>query len=221
MRTAILIAPDRGVLSRLSRLSAEFGLAWVAAQDADTADLVVIDLAVPQAVEEVGRARKRWPCAVIAGYLDVPDPELWTAGQRAGADLVANRGALAVRLRPLLGAAGTGARTFPLLQQADLGGRLGLVGRVGDTPVGPVAVYQIDGEVCAVSDRCPHAGASLSGGELEHRIVTCPRHGSQFDVCTGERVRGPADTDIARFAVVVERGQVSLLLGTGSDLQEG
>ena len=78
--------------------------------------------------------------------------------------------------------------------------------------MGPVAVYQVDGAVCAIADRCPHAGALLSEGELDGRQVTCPRHGSQFDVRTGERMRGPADVDIATFPVVVTGGQVSIII---------
>lgn len=215
MTTAVLIATDRGVLARLSRLDAEFGLTWVGPDEvdrADGADLVVIDLADPDALDKVRAARERWPVATIAGYLDMPDPERWTAGQRAGCDLVANKGALAVRLRPVLAGAGSEGRTFPLLAEADLAGRLGLVGRVAETPVGPVAIYQVDGKVQVVGDRCPHAGAVLSEGELDQRIITCPGHGSQFDVCTGERLRGPADADIPRFRAVVADGQVSLLL---------
>ena len=210
--TAVLIAADRGIRARLSRLDAEFGLRWVDANDTGDADLVVIDLADPGALDEVRSARERWSTAVIAGYLTMPDPDLWTAGQRAGCDLVVNRGALAGRLRPLLSGVRAEGRTFPLLDEADLAGRLGLVGRIADTPVGPVAVYHVDGAVHVVADRCPHAGAVLSEGELDRRILTCPAHGSQFDVCTGERVRGPADSDIARFRVVVAGGQVSLLL---------
>lgn len=212
MPTAVLIGADDAVVARLSRLAAEFALDWVDAGAADAADLVVVDLAGPGAVEEVGRARRRWPGALIAGYLAVPDPDLWTAGQRAGCDVVANRGALGARLRPLLAAGGRAAHAYPLFDESDLAGRLGLVARIPDTPVGPVAVYQIDGSVYAAADRCPHAGALLSEGELEHRTITCPRHGSQFDVCTGERLRGPADTEIARYDVVVAGGQVALLL---------
>lgn len=212
MPVAVLIGSDEGVVARLARLAAEFGLEWVAAEAADPADLVVVDLAGPDAVDEVARMRRRWPAALIAGYLAVPDPELWTAGQRAGCDVVSNRGALGARLRPLLAEGGKAAHAYPVLDEADLAGRLGLVARVPDTPVGPVAIYQIDGAVYAAADRCPHAGAVLSEGELEHRTLTCPRHGSQFDVCTGERLRGPADTDIARYDVVVSGGQVSLLL---------
>jgi nitrite reductase/ring-hydroxylating ferredoxin subunit len=208
MRTAVSVGADRGLVQRLS---AEFGLSWVTADAAESADLVVIDLAAPRAVDEVGRARARWPTAVIAGYLSVPDPEIWIAGQRAGCDVVANRGSLTARLRPLLAGA-QGRRTFPVLSEADLAGRLGLVARIDQTPVGPVAVYQIGGAVYAVADRCPHAGALLSAGELDGRQVTCPGHGSQFDVCTGERTRGPADTDIATFPVVMAGGQVSIIL---------
>lgn len=197
---------------RLARLDTEFGFSWVATGSAEQADLVVIDLAASGAVDEVGILRRRWPAAIIAGYLAAPDPELWVAGQRAGCDLVANRGSLIARLRPLLAAGGSGRRTFPVLDEADLAGRLGLVTRVDPTPVGPVAVYQIDGVVHVVADRCPHAGALLSEGEVAGRQVTCPRHGSQFDVCTGERTRGPADTDIATFPVVVANGQVSIVV---------
>ncbi len=217
MRTSVLVGADRWIERRLGSLDAEFGLHWIAAESAESIDLLVVDLAVPGAVDEVRRARQRWPTAVIAGYLRVPDPDLWIAGQRAGCDLVANRGALTARLRPVLAGAETGRRTFPVLDEADLAGRLGLVARLDDTPLGPVAVYQIDGAVHAVADRCPHAGAPLSEGELSGRQITCPWHGSQFDVCTGERTRGPADTDIATFPVVIASGQVGIVVEKTSE----
>jgi len=211
MRTSVLIGEDRWIARRLASLDVDFGLRWVSTEAADSVDLVVVDLAAAGAIDEVRQARRRWPAAIIAGYLTMPDPDTWIAGQRAGCDLVANRGALTARLRPLLAGA-QGRRTFPVLSEADLAGRLGLVARIDQTPVGPVAVYQIGGAVYAVADRCPHAAALLSAGELDGRQVTCPGHGSQFDVCTGERTRGPADADIATFPVVVSGGQVSILL---------
>lgn len=212
MRTSVLIGEDRWIARRLASLDAEFGLRWVGEEAAESAELVVVDLGAPGAIDDVRQARERWPAAIIAGYLGMPDPETWVAGQRAGCDVVANRGSLTARLRPLLAGAQGGRRTFPVLDEADLAGRLGLVARVDDTPVGPVAVYQIDGTVHAVADRCPHAGAVLSEGELSGRQITCPRHGSQFDVCTGERTRGPADTAIATFPVVIANGQVAVIV---------
>ena len=41
----------------------------------------------------------------------------------------------------------------------------------------------------ALSNICSHMKGKLSKGTLEGKIVTCPRHGSQFDVTTGENVR--------------------------------
>jgi nitrite reductase/ring-hydroxylating ferredoxin subunit len=211
MRTAVLIGGDRAIMQRLGRLDTEFALRWISADDAESADVVVLDLEAPRALEEVSAARVRWPSAIVAGYLGAPDPDLWVSGQRAGCDLVANRGALVARLRKQL--ASPARRTFPVFDEGDLAGRLGLVARIDTTPVGPVAIYQIDGNVHVVADRCPHAGALLSEGELEHRQLTCPRHGSQFDVCTGERTRGPADSDIKTYQVVIGGGQVSIVLG--------
>ena len=34
----------------------------------------------------------------------------------------------------------------------------------------------------AVDNRCPHMNGELSRGKLEGTIVTCPGHGSQFDL---------------------------------------
>ena len=41
----------------------------------------------------------------------------------------------------------------------------------------------------AVNNRCPHLDASLSHGKLEGSIITCPSHGSQFDLNDGQVVR--------------------------------
>src|SRR4030042_7215888 len=41
----------------------------------------------------------------------------------------------------------------------------------------------------AIGNICPHMKGRLSRGTLDGSIVTCPRHGSQFDVRTGENIR--------------------------------
>ena len=41
----------------------------------------------------------------------------------------------------------------------------------------------------AVQNRCAHLGGDLSAGKLEGTIITCPRHGSQFDITDGHNVR--------------------------------
>jgi 3-phenylpropionate/trans-cinnamate dioxygenase ferredoxin subunit len=41
----------------------------------------------------------------------------------------------------------------------------------------------------AASSRCPHMHGDLAQGTLEGTVVTCPRHGSQFDISNGQVVR--------------------------------
>jgi 3-phenylpropionate/trans-cinnamate dioxygenase ferredoxin subunit len=55
-------------------------------------------------------------------------------------------------------------------------GRRILLARVGNI------YYAVDGI-------CPHMGARLSEGRLDGVVVSCPRHGSQFDLSDGHVVR--------------------------------
>jgi len=41
----------------------------------------------------------------------------------------------------------------------------------------------------AAESHCPHLGASLARGILHGSVITCPRHGSQFDLIDGHVVR--------------------------------
>jgi len=54
-----------------------------------------------------------------------------------------------------------------------------------------ILVVNCGGEYCAIGNKCTHRGGELSKGKLEGNIVTCPRHGSQFDVKTGKCIAGP------------------------------
>lgn len=73
--------------------------------------------------------------------------------------------------------------------------------------VGPrlVCLANVDGQVYAFDDDCPHIGGALDEGELEGCRLTCPVHLAQFDLCAGGRVvRGPARDDLVLFPVRVE-----------------
>ena len=109
---------------------------------------------------------------------------------------------------PPSGGSGPLGRSRAML--ADVAARLGVVVRVADTPVGPVALYQLDSRLIAACDACPHAGACLSDGPLDATVVTCPAHGSRFDLSNGERIRGPADHDLATYDVLIEGGRVCM-----------
>ena len=67
-----------------------------------------------------------------------------------------------------------------------------------------VAIANVDGTFHAFDDTCTHQGCSLAGGELEGTTVTCPCHGSQFDVRSGEVLEGPAEDPVMSWVVEVD-----------------
>lgn len=46
----------------------------------------------------------------------------------------------------------------------------------------------VQGTYFSIDDKCPHMGASLSEGSLNGFGITCPKHGSVFDVRTGKLI---------------------------------
>lgn len=48
-----------------------------------------------------------------------------------------------------------------------------------------IAVFNVDGDIYAIDDSCPHSGASLFGGRLEGYMLKCPAHGLSFDIRSG------------------------------------
>jgi nitrite reductase/ring-hydroxylating ferredoxin subunit len=170
--------------------------------------VVVLDAESAGAIELTRSLRDAHPEVVIAAHLGSPDRRLWEQIERAGADLVASRGAIGRSLRDLLAKLDL---HFALFDAAEIAGRLALIAAVEDSPVGPVAVYRTQGRLACVGDVCPHQGARLSQGSCEDNVVTCPAHGSQFDTTTGERLRGPADVPLKSYRVVEEAGRVWLL----------
>ena len=87
-------------------------------------------------------------------------------------------------------------------------------GRGVRVDIGPlqIAVFRIDDEVFALGDQCSHAKASLSEGEVFDGEVECPRHGSPFDLKTGEPQTLPATRPVPVFPIEVRDGEVYLIL---------
>ena len=54
-----------------------------------------------------------------------------------------------------------------------------------------IVVFKFEGGFYALRRWCTHLGGDLSLGTIEGKVVTCPRHGSQFDITTGKNLRGP------------------------------
>jgi len=82
--------------------------------------------------------------------------------------------------------------------------------RISDVPpgsvllAGDVAVFNVDGGFCATQAACTHRQGPLNEGTLDGSTVTCPWHGSQFNVCTGAVVRGPAKDPLKTYGVTID-----------------
>ena len=72
-----------------------------------------------------------------------------------------------------------------------------------------VALFNVDGQIHAIDGICSHAGGPLGEGELNGSVVTCPWHGWQFDVTSGQNVRSSSLRQCV-YQVKVEGGEILL-----------
>jgi len=77
-----------------------------------------------------------------------------------------------------------------------------------------VAVIRIGESVYVIGDRCSHANVSLGEGEVDVDACTveCPKHGSEFDLRTGEALTLPAVTPVPTYTAFVADGDVMVEL---------
>ncbi len=73
-----------------------------------------------------------------------------------------------------------------------------------------IAVFRIGDEVHAMDGLCPHAGGPIGTGTVRKGVVTCPWHGWQFDVRTGQHCQSSIQTTV--FETSVENGEVYITL---------
>jgi nitrite reductase/ring-hydroxylating ferredoxin subunit len=78
------------------------------------------------------------------------------------------------------------------------------------------------GDVCALAHTCTHLGGPLSEGSRDDDTITCPWHGSRFDLRTGAVIEGPAVFDQPRLSTRVRDGSIEVGLpdAAGAELPE-
>jgi nitrite reductase/ring-hydroxylating ferredoxin subunit len=85
-----------------------------------------------------------------------------------------------------------------------------------------IGVFNVDGQLFALRDRCPHQGGPLCSGRVSGSVTSsrpgeylwdgsspvlrCPWHGWEFDMRTGQSWFDPARTRVKSYQVERERG---------------
>ena len=83
-------------------------------------------------------------------------------------------------------------------------------GRVLNTAAGRLALFRtVDDRVFALDDACPHRGGPLSQGMVHGHKVSCPMHGLDIDLETGEAI-APDTGCVRRHPLRCENGRVQL-----------
>jgi 3-phenylpropionate/trans-cinnamate dioxygenase ferredoxin component len=75
-----------------------------------------------------------------------------------------------------------------------------------------IGIFNCDGELLAIEDRCSHDNGPLAEGDFDAKTCTveCPRHGSLFDLRTGAPRTLPAYVAVDTFPVLVEGDTIRL-----------
>ena len=77
-----------------------------------------------------------------------------------------------------------------------------------------IALFNVDGELFALENTCPHAGGPLGEGTLHGEIVKCPWHGWKFNVRTGQCLKNPiSNWSVSCFPLRVEKGIIHIAFG--------
>ena len=74
------------------------------------------------------------------------------------------------------------------------------------------ALFNVDGKFYAIDNTCTHRGGPLSEGDLRGDEVTCPWHGSRFNVKTGSVLTPPATQGVNSYKVRVNGPDIELEL---------
>ncbi|MDA8102750.1 MAG: Rieske (2Fe-2S) protein [Nitrospiraceae bacterium] len=208
-----LLAEDAAVVRAVTRVCGEAGAGlYRTPPPSNTPCVALADASGSGPADLVALVRAALPQAYLLGFMAAPDPDGWRAAERAGFDEVVSRGALGPSLRRALArlAEGGGVRSYAICDAQDVAGRIGFLLETEVPGLGKVSLFREQGRLVCLGT-CPHHGAPLGRGEIEDGVVTCPAHGSRFEILTGERVRGPSDFDVPCHGAYEQGGRIWVL----------
>jgi nitrite reductase/ring-hydroxylating ferredoxin subunit len=73
-----------------------------------------------------------------------------------------------------------------------------------------IALVNLDGEIYALDDSCPHEFGPLSEGEIDGEEIACPWHHSRFNIKTGRVTMDPAEEYVVTYRVRVVDDRVEI-----------
>lgn len=73
-----------------------------------------------------------------------------------------------------------------------------------------IAVFNDNGDFCALSNICAHAMGSLAKGRVRNGVVTCPVHGYVYDAKTGA-CQTDARLRVEAYEIIVDDGEVKII----------
>tara|TARA_Y100000310_G_scaffold281722_1_gene302426 strand:- start:56228 stop:56536 length:309 start_codon:yes stop_codon:yes gene_type:complete len=82
-------------------------------------------------------------------------------------------------------------------------------GKVVEANGKTVALFNVEGKIYAIDNKCAHKQGPLGEGICEGNVVTCPWHQWKFDVTTGVSPVNP-QAKVATYEVQVERDEVKV-----------
>ena len=74
-----------------------------------------------------------------------------------------------------------------------------------------LALFNVEGDLFAIDDSCPHQGASLCGGRLEGWVIQCCAHGLRFDLRSGYLLNS-TQLKVANYPVEIIDGQAFIVI---------
>ena len=75
-----------------------------------------------------------------------------------------------------------------------------------------VSIFNVQGELFAMDDLCPHRGGPLSEGTVKEGQVTCPWHGLTYDLRTGRCTHPDGKPNVRTYQLSIQGTEVFLAI---------